>query len=129
LFRGASSPSEGDIVLSLLLEIGVRNEVSGDFFLGDVDHPDATTRGRVSVGSVSNGLFNESHGLFLGEVFSVVSVNETLNISTARATDGNVFLLSEADHVYFEDLVPGVRVPARADHVSLETRVTVNNVL
>ena len=63
------------------------------------------------------------------EIVSVVSVYETLYKSTTRATDSDVFLLSEADHVDIKDLVSSVRVPSRTDHVSLETRVSVDNVL
>ena len=129
LFPGAFVRLEGGVSSSLLFEIGVRNEASGDFLLGDVDHANATTGGGVSKGSISDGLGDEVLGFLKSEISSVVGVNEALHKSATGATHSDVFFLSKANHVHVEDLISFVGVPSRADHVGLETRVAVNNVL
>ena len=90
MFRGASSPSEGDKVLSFLLEIGVGDEFALNGFLSDGNHADAATGRSVVITSESNGVLDELSGLISSHVRTIVLVSVAFDVSTTRASDGAI---------------------------------------
>jgi hypothetical protein len=123
LFRGASSPSEGDIVLSLLLEIGVGDEFALNGFLSDGNHADAATGGGVVIARESDSVLDELSGLISSHVRAIVLVSVALDVGTSRASDGAIHGVHETSRVHIVDLVAFIGIPARAEHVGAEVAI------
>jgi hypothetical protein len=117
VFRGASSPSEGDRGLSLLLEIGVWDEFALNGLLSDGDHTDATTGRGVVIAGERNGVLDELSRLVSSHVRTVVIISVALDECTSRASNGAIHSVHETCRVDIVDLVTFIGVPARAEHV------------